>query len=334
MTLSNAQLESVFQEAIAAAATALTAELLRTAPQMLAQQRMDQFTFEERLFEHWGKALDLFQTTLVVAREAGESFNEQQRPRAAKEQDFMFEVLTRLHARACLTASEVGVLLRSGYADAAMSRWRTLHEITVVASFIKQHGGETAERYLLHEIVESCKAAEQYERYRERLGFDPLTPDELPRLRAQREGLRERFGEAFDRDYGWAAEALDGHSPNISEIEQAVGLDHMRPYYRMASYGVHSNPKGIKFSLGLGNHPSQMILLAGPSNAGLCDPGHATVISLTNCTVTLLTQIPTFDALVICQTLLELTEATGLAFLDAHITMEAMIAAPPQTDNL
>ncbi len=329
--MDDVQLESAFQEAITSAAAALTAELLRTAPDMLAEQRIFQSEFEERLFQHWGKALDLFQTILVVARDAGDSINQQQRQRADEEQDFTFDVLSRLHARACLTASEVGVLLRSGYADAAMARWRTLHEITVVAGFLKRYDRQAAERYLLHEIVESLKAAEEYQHHYERLGDEPLDPEDLRWLRAQRDSLCERFGRAFGDVYGWAAAEFNGLSPSFKALEEAAGLDHLRPYYRMASHGVHSNPKGIKFSLGLSK--PQRFLLTGPSNAGLCDPGHATLISLTNCTINLLTHAIALDTLVTSQALLQLTETAGQTFLDAHIEMKIRERESSHTDE-
>ena len=38
---------------------------------------------------------------------------------------------------------------------------------------------------------------------------------------------------------------------NFSDIERAVRLDHLRPYYKLASHNVHANPKGMLFRLGL-----------------------------------------------------------------------------------
>ncbi len=80
----------------------------------------------------------------------------------AKEGDFVFDVVIRLHARACQIASEVLKLLKSGFADGAHARWRSLHEVAVVALFIHKHGNDVAEKYLLHDVVESYRAATQY----------------------------------------------------------------------------------------------------------------------------------------------------------------------------
>src|SRR5208282_6072349 len=100
--------------------------------------------------------------------------------------DFAFEVLTRLHARSCQIASEVLSLLLAGHADGAMARWRSLHEISVVCSFISKHGNELAERYLLHQCVESYKAAAQYQEYCDRIGDAPFTSEQISSLERDR----------------------------------------------------------------------------------------------------------------------------------------------------
>ena len=107
-----------------------------------------------------------------------------------------------------------------------------------------------------------------------------------------------RFGSPYRNNYGWAAEVLSTDDPNFSQIERNSGLDHLRPYYKLASHNVHANPKGIMFKMGLlGN--SQDILLAGPSNFGFTDPAQGTVYSLGLITITLVTMKPTIDNLII-----------------------------------
>jgi len=95
----------------------------------------------------------MFEAVLELSMQLGETYNRVHRRSAARRQDFVFEALTRLHARALLTASEVLALLRTGHASGANARWRTMHEISVVAQFLSKHGGPTAERYLLFDVV-------------------------------------------------------------------------------------------------------------------------------------------------------------------------------------
>jgi hypothetical protein len=64
------------------------------------------------------------------------------------------------------------------------------------------------------------------------------------------------------------------------------------------------------------------MLLAGPSDLGLADPGHSTAISLSQITFTLLTMKPNIDRLVICQILGRLEDEVGEAFIAAHRALE------------
>lgn len=122
-------------------------------PSMLRAHRKEMKGFEKRLHSDWKIPFDLLEAFLIMAFEAGNEFNKEFRKGEAEAQNYIFDALTRLHARACQIASEVLVLLKSGFADGAHARWRSLHEVTVVASFIKTHGNEVAERYLLHNVI-------------------------------------------------------------------------------------------------------------------------------------------------------------------------------------
>ncbi len=287
--------------------------LKRSARRMLRDRRGFLAAFEANLYYIWGNALDALEIHLAIALEAGEIFNREFRPVAATSSDFVFEVLTRSHARSCQIASEVLSLLRAGHADGAMTRWRSLHELSVVCSFVSKHGNEVAERYLLHQDIESCKAAAQYQTYCTRIGYRPFPAEEIAVLEEKRVMLIKRFGKTYATEYGWAAEAFGSRDPRLSDIEKSVELDHLRPYYRMASHKVHANPKGVFFSLGLFDGIGN-ILLAGPSNAGLADPGHLTAISLAQVTTTLLITRPNLDRLVMSNILLKMSDEVGKKF--------------------
>lgn len=275
--------------------------------------------FENRLRRRWGKALDMLDVLRAVSSEAGDDANYELSGDPEFETDPVLFVLARLHARACQIASEVATLLRSGHADGAHARWRTLHEIAVIGRFVRQHGADVAERYILHDAIESWKAARMYEDNAEKLGVEPLTERELRTLEDRAHELTDRFGRHYASDYGWAADAIDKRQPNFSEIERSVGQDHMRPYYKLASHNVHADPKGAFQRLGLIDEGS--LLLAGPSDAGLVTPAHSTAISLCLSTISLLTLAPNLDRLVVCNILLHLQDEVGKEFAMAHDAM-------------
>jgi hypothetical protein len=59
------------------------------------------------------------------------------------------------------------------------------------------HGEELAERYVLHEAVESKRAVTDYETYRERLGYEPLEQAEIKALEGSCVALKARFGKTL-----------------------------------------------------------------------------------------------------------------------------------------
>ena len=279
--------------------------------------------FEQRLEKHWQKPLTLLELLIALALEAGSDFNDAFRQDAVGSNDARFEALVRNHARASQVASEVLTLLRSGYADGAHARWRTLHEIAVTSMFISDASQVVAEKYLLHEVVQQYKKALQYQRYQGRLNVEPITQAEIDKMKVQHDKLIARFGKSFKKDYGWAASALGKERPTFADIEDSVDMEHWRPYYGMASGNTHANSHGARFRLGLSPENDGKVLLAGPSDAGLADPGHSTAISLGHVTIALLkTAEVNFDRLVIIQMLMNLTDEIGDAFLQAHKELE------------
>ena len=319
-------LEKEIPQLINETAELILSGLKKNMPEMLKNYRKDKKGFEKRLQNDWKHPFDLFEAFLVLAYEAGDEFNTEFRKEESDAGNFVFEALTRLHARACQIAQEVLVLLKSGFADGAHARWRTLHEIAVVASFIKAHGNEVAERYLLHDNIESYKAANLYLKYYESLGDEPIPQDEYDSIKQVYDKLINRFGISYRNNYGWASSVLKIDNPHFSDIEKNSELDHLRLYYKLASHNIHANPKGIFFRLGLlGN--DQDILLAGPSNFGFTDPAQGTVISLGFITITLIMTKPTIDNAVLSNILLKFESEIGDEFLKIQKEIEVRDSA-------
>jgi hypothetical protein len=296
-------------------------QVRREARQTIKENQKIRKRFEARLRKRWKKPIDLLELFVALALEAGTEFNQEYRDVAAEEKDLVFDVLTRLHARACQIAAEVLTLIKAGFADGAHSRWRTLHELAVVAIFIDKHGPAVAERYLDHEIVEAQKAAVQYERHREAMGHEAYPPNELATIEAAYEDVLSRYGQDFRHPYGWASTAVHKASPTFSDLEEDVELEKWRPYYKMASYNVHAGAKGITFRLGL-VRGEQTILLAGSTNTGFTDPAQGTAISLLQISVTLLMMRPNLDVFVRCEMLKTLQEQIGKEFLKTQKSIE------------
>lgn len=288
-------IEEAVLSAISKLGDLLLTEWKKQAPRLLKKQRSTQSGFNRRLRRRWKRGLELLDVLISTSLEAGMNFNRAYRPDAVAVNDLVFEAVVRLHARGCQIAREIHILLSNGLADGAHARWRTLHEVAVTASFIKEHGADVAERYLLHSGIENYKAALQYQSHCSMLGLRPLAAVELDRLREQHDQLIDKFGPDFKHDYGWASAVLGKKNPTFFDIEHSSKFEHLRPYVKLASANVHASAKGISFRLGL--YPGAEILLAGPSVFGLGDPGRTTAFSIMLLTTTLLLLQPSIEHL-------------------------------------
>lgn len=282
-----AQLEADAEKAAAAAIKAAVPRLRRsyakTWPAHSRHLARLQRGFERRLYARYRAGFELLSLQVTLGRELGDEVNQEARARKRRRAPVAFvDVLTRLHARSCQIADEVAALLRSGYADGAMARWRSLHEVSVILQFIAEHGPETAVRYAEHEAVESLKAARGYNAAAERLNHAPYTAAELAAMEKETRAITSKYEADYDSEYGWAAVALKKRKPSFADIEKAVGLDHFRPYYKFASHNVHANPKGIFYRLCVLGDRS--ILPTGATNVGLTDPAQNTAIAVARAT--------------------------------------------------
>ena len=257
------------------------------AAEILKEQQEVRSSFESSLREIWGQGFDLLEMLCGVCLDAGSNFNKQFRPEASVTNDFVFEALTRLHARGCQIGFEILALLKSGFADGAMARWRTLHEIAVTSMLISNQGQQIAERYLDHVLVTDYDDALHYQKHYNTLGFDPILPTDYAQMKADRDAVCQKYGPGFERDNGWAACVFNGRSPTFAQIEEYVNLQHLRPFYKLANNNIHAGSKGALMRLG---EPlsGEDVLVAGPSLFGLADPGKNTAVSLQQITVTLL----------------------------------------------
>jgi hypothetical protein len=280
------------------------------------RQKQEISEFRSRLYDRWRTGISKLHMLVTMSRELGDNINQDARQDTETSGSAIVDVLTRLHARSCQVAEEVIVLLETGFANGAMDRWRTMHEIAVTAAFISNHGNECAQRYADHQIVESYRGAQEYDAVHARLGYEPIPPEKMDEIRKEYERVIQKYCKVFGGQYGWAANYLPGVNATFKEIEKATKIDYLRGHYRMASHGVHANPKGIFFSM-TSMFPTE-VLLAGPSNSGLADAGEGTALSLLMISATLLSLSPNFDHQVAIRMMGLLKDEIGTAFQKAH----------------
>jgi len=296
-------------------ANTIKKSLVHSSKKMLEEHRTLSEEFVTRNIQRWAEAFDLLETLIVICTESGEEFNKSYRLKAVAENDLVFDLVVRHHARACHIAQEILCLLKNGFADAAHARWRALHEVAATAIFIAKHGIECAERFYFHDVVDSYQGMLEHKKYEHRLQEKGPTSDEIASCKREFDTLVEKYGKKYSDNYGWAAYLFPDHNRvGFAAIEKDVQLDHMRPYYKWASQNIHSGSKGLRNRLGLSETTTD-ILLVGQSNSGMTDPAHAAAISLSQITIALLFLEPTIDHIVIAKIIQDYSDEVGNTFL-------------------
>ena len=308
--------EAVVEKAVDELPAIILKDIKKMSSTGLRRRRRTRQGFERRLWKHWKKPLLLLELMVELAHEIGVDIGDQVREETPITNDYTFIALQAIHARACQMSRAILALLRAGFPDDAHARWRSLHELAVVSAFISEHGEDVAERYLLHEVVEQRKLAQQYKGSETWNQLDPEVQREIEELETKYQSLLNRYGRAFKEDYGWAESILGIERPNFAQIEQHVEMDHWRPDYRMASDNVHPNARGTFYKISQGV-TDRTVLLAGPSNMGLADPGDFTARSLLLITAAFVATNLTVDSEVQFEVLQLLRLKTSDAFLQA-----------------
>ena len=232
---------------------------------------------------HTGSSL-----SLELGSESTQKFNSTK----SNDNDIVFHTVRRLHVRGCQVSSEILTLLRGGFADGAHARWRTLHEISVIALFLAIHDHELTERYLAHSDIVDYQRALQYRKYSDTLSYVPLSDDEFSEIKNTFEMVKAKYGKEFKKtdwvrnDYWWAAAALKNPHPNFVNIEERVEVSFMQPFVKLSHINVHAGSKGIFYRLG--SPPNDDLLVAGASIFGIGEPGQNTAYTISNLTSTLL----------------------------------------------
>ena len=268
----------------------------------------------------WGGALNALTHIVLQCRKLGTA---SAKGRALNSLDV---ALLFLWARGCQTAFAICTLLEDGFADDAHARWRTLHELSIVAQFLGAHDVALAERYMAHLDVKNYRVAKEYERCAPDLGYAPLDPSEIAQLKDKHDAAIATFPGLGNGDWAWAEPAflLKKAKQRLTfvDLESAVGLAKWRAHVGMAHHNVHAGPHGTFFRLGSRPGGARAVALAGPSLYGLADPGHACAISI--CQLTLVVVLPrTEDDLrdpfhvAAAKTLVPLVDACGRKFAES-----------------
>lgn len=279
-----------------------------TAPIALADIRDATKAFEDGNFARWKQSFDHLEMLWTVCQEVGELQGRSAQGKVGDEENVVMAALSYLFPRALLVAQEVICLLKGGFPDGALTRWRSLHELNVTAMFIAKHGIAAAVPYLLSFHFHARRAARQMNEYSDRADITSISDCEMADLDARCAAAEAVLGRKIDKDKLGDWPAITQTHKTFAEIEKDVGMDHWRPYYKWASTHTHAHHRPIDKLLGMAESSEKNMHLVGPSNSGFVNPFEMTALTLAQITSTFLLQAPNLDRIVHSQVVLRLAE--------------------------
>jgi hypothetical protein len=268
--------------------------LKKDSKNMLAYIRRYRKGFENRLYKRWKEPLTLLELLIQISLESGGKQKEKLAKTTDKTNDFKREAIINLHARAVQISNEILVLVKSGFADAAYARWRTLHELNIISFFLLESNNVVSKRFLEHKVIRHFKEATDYRECYKKLGYSPLDRKTFNKLKRKKERLCRKYDDKFQKDYGWIPSSIL-NPRDFRTLEKHVKLDKFHHFYNLACDAAHGGAKGFH-RLGLMDIYQKKVLHVGASNYGLADPILNTADSLFGVSICLLNLEPDFES--------------------------------------
>lgn len=247
----------------------------------LEEHRKNHQDFVDRNSSRWESGLNQLELLYVTSQEAGKYFQEHYLGISDFEKDPLLGVLMRLHANALRITSEIIHLIKGGYADGALARWRSLFEIAVTSLVIHKYGKEAAVDYMKHGFIKTVEGREEYQKTAEAMNLEPYTDEEIEESLQLKETLSQG-----EEHWHWARKHT-GFS-KLEKLREHVGLGHWSHNYKLASRNIHADYSDMRSLLGM-QEAQQEMLLVGQSNSGMALPAHCTAIMLNKITACFLT---------------------------------------------
>lgn len=160
--------------------------------------------------------------------------------------------LSKLVARAYEVVGEIITLARSGYADGALARWRSLHEICVITMFLAVRSDKCAQMYLSHHWVEELRLLDVDKASGTARATNAQSDRYIYDLRKQKDAMVAKYGAAFSKDFGWASVELGRAKTTFRDLESHVGLETLRRGYQEANSTVHGGALATLTRVSLG----------------------------------------------------------------------------------
>ena len=252
---------AIFQSAIDAMSEKTFSYFKETMYEEALKYRADENEFIARQEQIWYKAFVASEALYIMSYECGVKYrdyvsNLTEEVFVAKKWTFI--ALQNIHGRALQIYLEILTLMKNGFADGAYSRWRSLYELAIIASFILKNGERVAKSFY--------DSSNTYDRYDWAKSCD---------------NLAKRKGHISFRDI---------------EKQCDINTKAWEQEYILANQTIHASSQGTFNRLGTKGNDN--VILVGRSDYGITVPGEHSAILLAQISTMLFTIFPEDDTLV------------------------------------
>lgn len=207
------QLEETATELVDELASSFHDMFVKSTPRLMFEERDGRVRSRNMIYDRWKRPFELVTGFIAVNAELSEMVQAYHRDLIWKDGDQVISgAMISAHVRAVRCSNEILSLMEAGHADGAYARWRTLHELSVVARFLAQSPPIVSERYIHWGHYLRIKALHAHDLV---TGSNDRVDTEGKAIDLQDELLRmqRHFGEGIKADYGWAKPAINSARP-------------------------------------------------------------------------------------------------------------------------
>lgn len=223
--------------------------------------RTSEQEFLARQEQKWCSAFVASEAMYIMTLNAAEDYSEYVSnldENEVKEKIWTHTVLCHIHGRTLQEFLEIITLMKNGFADCAYARWRSMYELTIIASFILEQGEKVAKAF--YESADSedrydwAKSSDVFKNYKKHITFNDI------------------------------------------QRKCDLNSDVWQQQYVLANQVVHASAQGTFKRLG--NMGTQNVIPVGRSNYGITTAAEHSAISLSQMTAMYFSVFPDADILV------------------------------------
>ncbi|MEM7662767.1 MAG: DUF5677 domain-containing protein [Pseudomonadota bacterium] len=296
------------------------------AKRLLRSQAKQTDSFCENNIKRWNEGFHYLEMLIQTSLEAGMATRKEFLGLTEFKDDLTLGMLLRIHARGVRLSKEIVTLMKAGYPDGALSRWRSLYELGLTSLAIRKIGAEAAEDYYLSGKVKALEGMKAHVRCAPRMRHETFTQEEIDHAETEVATLLQARGKEigqYNGDYGWLRDHVGSGKRN--KVEEFLDLDYWQSDYKWASQDVHSGYREPMSSLAL-REATEDMLVVGPSNSGMTDPGHRTALCLSWITLSFIncyldddeSPFDGYSRVIWSKLIQEITDKVGAAFLSVQ----------------